>query len=899
MNTTFPFNLLPQRAAFLAGFIALSLNAASQSAPAPATPSGDEPLVLSVFEVSSAKDVGYRAATTLAGSRTGEELKNVPQVITVLTSDFIKDTGATDSLSAMDYAVGGDHKPVNSFDINTFVFRGVVNNWQSRNFNVWYIPSDTFSTERIDVVRGPNAILFGEADPGGMMNINTKRALFKNATTVTARTSNWNQLRTTFDTNRIVRRNLAVRLNLVFDESDNWQNWVGHRRQGVHFTTTLRSPSGHSQLRYEGEYGLYIRRVPQILPRDQFSLWNGTALFAFNAATGPTGTSRLSSATGANYWVWDNSVGALRDWRGFGQTGGLTGVQSLAVKDRSIFPEGSHFYGPSLRHNFEFNSHALVAEHRAGQNLTLQLEGNLTIDTNYRQSNTNNDILRDPNAMLPGGASNPHFGDYYLEYQWQIQRAHHYMTGARFSAVYDWKPTSWMRQRFFGNLAGRRERFNTMTQRETIINNTAVQTFNQPGVQVRRRVYLENGDNLASVGTIAPLRDATTGFLTDFRTTQGMNLTDLYVSNLQLNASGEYLGGKFRTLIGGRRDYFRTYVQPAVRDPVTGLNERGSLPYVLGNKGYNTSTTFGGIWQPARRINFFAIAGQSFRARAANITRIDGSGIGPQLGRGKEAGVRLDFADGKLYIQTSVFDIDQSRRSTDFSGTVNTINAIWNNAVANSVRPNYVNGALTQGTNDTDALNSKGHEIEVWINLVPGWTLQGGYSYSDPRSTDIAPALKSYITANLPGWQQFAASDPAVAAALNPSIATLQNFLVTRAPGTRTISSSKGAFNLFTKYALQSGPLKGLGFGVGANYRTGSVLENRLIDGTITPFYGSSTFLVNGLLTYSRRLSDKLRWSVNLNVQNLLDREYFREVSLTSQNFGAPRSWALTNTFDF
>ncbi|MSU48304.1 MAG: hypothetical protein EXS37_04290 [Opitutus sp.] len=856
-------------------------------------------VVLSVFEVSDSKDVGYRASVTASGTRTGEELKNVPQTITVLTNEFLRDTGATDSLNAMEYVIGGGNKPLNSLDVNRFVFRGAINVAPSRNFHAWFVPSDSFSTERIDIVRGPNSILFGEGDPGGMMNINTKRAKFRNEVSVASRVGSWNQFRNTVDANYLVRPNLGVRVNLVYDTRDNWQKWVGHERQGIHFTTTLRSKSGDTQLRYEGEYGKYIRRVPQVFPKDQFSLWDGRTPYAFNAATGPAGTQRLSSATGTNQWVWDNTVGALRDWRGFGQTGGLTDLQTSNVKDPAIVPRGSNFFGPSYQHNFEYDSHTLMLDHRVGRDLTLQIEGTVSTDTIHRENTSENMLRRDPNATMPGGVPNPNFGAYYLDYLFTIARNHHFSPSTRLSTVYDWKPAAWMRQRFFGNFSVRYEQFGTNTTREAIVNNAAVPAFNGNGARIFHRVYLKNGDDATNVADNTLIRDAATGLQSAFRTTQAKNLTDLYLGNAQLNASGQYFDGKFRTLFGLRRDNYRNYQTPSVRDAVTGEFNRAGQVSALASKAYNTSHTAGVMWQPTSRYTLYVAQATSFRTRPADAVRIDGTSVGPQVGKGGELGLRLDFLEGKFYVQGCVFDLDQKLRVLSVPSTISTINAIWASTAANAIRPGYVNNSLVSGTNDTDALNSKGYELETWLNLVPGWTLQGGYSFSNPKSTDVAPISTAYIKANLAGWRQVAATDATVAASLNPNIASLQNFLDTQIPGTRTVGANQHSFSLFTKYKLPESVLRGLDFGVGANYRSGSVVENRVTAGRVNPVYGASTLVVNALVGYQRRLTQKVRWSAALNVGNLLNRDYYVETNVDRSLYGDPRSWVLTNTFSF
>ncbi|HEY9154392.1 MAG TPA: hypothetical protein VIM69_04635, partial [Opitutaceae bacterium] len=73
----------------------------AQSATSPTkpatTPDAEETIVLSPFEVTSSNDEGYAAATTLAGNRLNTELRDVGSSITVVTSQFLRDTGATDN----------------------------------------------------------------------------------------------------------------------------------------------------------------------------------------------------------------------------------------------------------------------------------------------------------------------------------------------------------------------------------------------------------------------------------------------------------------------------------------------------------------------------------------------------------------------------------------------------------------------------------------------------------------------------------------------------------------------------------------------------------------------------------------------------------------------------------
>jgi outer membrane receptor for ferric coprogen and ferric-rhodotorulic acid len=639
--------------------------------------------------------------------------------------------------------------------------------------------------------------------------------------------------------------------------------------------------------------------VPQALPLDQLSFWDGATAFVFNTAAAPAGTQRLSSATGTNYWVWDASVGGLRNWRGFGQTGGLAETQSAAVKDATIFPRGRHVFGPDYSHDFTYNTFTTTVDQRFGRNLNVQLVANVTADTNYRKQTTDNSIRRDPNLTLPGGAANPNYGRYYLEYSWDSRRAHHYIPEGRLNIVYDWQPADWMKQRLFASAGLREEVFNNQVQREVIVNNPTFLPYNNQSLLVRRRVYLAAGDDVANTGTIDPIVDAATGLRAEFLTTQNAAINTTYSGNAQLNASGEYLDGKFRTLFGVRRDYARSYSQTGFREASTGLINRGDAPELLRFEGYNTSLTAGGIWQPTRHYTFFATAAESYRPTGFGNTLINGEPVGAQLGRGHEGGARVDFADGRFYVQASVFQARQSNRGTNLNTTITTINNIWTNAAANAVRPDYANKATTGGTFDREAVESTGHEIEVWWNLVPGWTLQAGYGYADAETVETSAYTRGYIAATLADWKSTAAVNATTASALNPLIASLESFLATAVPGSKTIGSSRESFSLFTKYTLQGGPLKNLDLGIGLNHRSGPVVYNEVVAGVVRPVHGERTTVLNLLVGYSRRLSDRIRWNISLNVQNALDEDYFVELSRSQVTYGDPLSWAVTNTFSF
>jgi hypothetical protein len=69
------------------------LSAQTIAVPSATMPADDDSILLSPFTVNAESDTGYLAKSTLAGTRVRTELKDVASSITVVTSQFLKDTG--------------------------------------------------------------------------------------------------------------------------------------------------------------------------------------------------------------------------------------------------------------------------------------------------------------------------------------------------------------------------------------------------------------------------------------------------------------------------------------------------------------------------------------------------------------------------------------------------------------------------------------------------------------------------------------------------------------------------------------------------------------------------------------------------------------------------------------
>ena len=165
--------------------------------------------------------------------RTVQELKNVANSISIINAQFIEDIGATNLDEMSRWFVTGEANPDPALP-NKGIFRGVVNNYAVRNGWIWYSPMESYSTERVELLRGPNAFLYGEADLGGANNQITKRGLFTRSITRLKLTVGSDDMRRAeIDLNRRLNDKVALRFAAVQQNNESWVHNVRRDFRGL------------------------------------------------------------------------------------------------------------------------------------------------------------------------------------------------------------------------------------------------------------------------------------------------------------------------------------------------------------------------------------------------------------------------------------------------------------------------------------------------------------------------------------------------------------------------------------------------------------------------------------------------------------------------------------------
>src|ERR1041385_3914255 len=210
-------------------------------------PATFEPIevVLELASASASVTVTDMAGDTLAvnsATKTLTALRDVPQSIAVVSREAINDQGMQNIADVVRYipgitAIQGENNR------DQVVIRG---NSSSADFfldgvrdDVQYY-RDLYNLDRVEVLKGPNAMIFGRGGGGGVINRVAKEAEFMPLREVTLDGGMYSDKRFATDLNQALSDKVAVRLNGMYENSDSFRNNVGLARYGINPTITYR-----------------------------------------------------------------------------------------------------------------------------------------------------------------------------------------------------------------------------------------------------------------------------------------------------------------------------------------------------------------------------------------------------------------------------------------------------------------------------------------------------------------------------------------------------------------------------------------------------------------------------------------------------------------------------------
>ena len=184
-----------------------------------------------------------------------------PQAEQTIDAEALRASGASDLTQALDLSASVARQ--NNFGglWNAFALRGFVgdenlpSNYLVNGFNAgrgFGGPRDLSGIESIDVLKGPRAALFGRGEPGGTVNLVTKRPTFKTAGEFRVSAGSFETYRADVDWTTPLSDAIAVRLVGFAEDAGSFRDTVATRKYGMSPSLAWRI-SPQSRLVYELE----------------------------------------------------------------------------------------------------------------------------------------------------------------------------------------------------------------------------------------------------------------------------------------------------------------------------------------------------------------------------------------------------------------------------------------------------------------------------------------------------------------------------------------------------------------------------------------------------------------------------------------------------------------------
>jgi catecholate siderophore receptor len=190
-----------------------------------------------------------------SATKTDTRIRDIPQSISVITEEQIKDQSLLGLTEAIKYSPGvmagqgeGNRDSVwfrgNQSTSDLFV-DGVRDDVQ------YY--RDLYNIDRVEVLMGPNGMIFGRGGVGGVINRVTKEAHWENKNELRMQGGTYDHKRSSIDLNSGINETLAVRINAMIEDSGSFRQGVESEKKAINPTFTFK-PSDKTKIVVGMEY---------------------------------------------------------------------------------------------------------------------------------------------------------------------------------------------------------------------------------------------------------------------------------------------------------------------------------------------------------------------------------------------------------------------------------------------------------------------------------------------------------------------------------------------------------------------------------------------------------------------------------------------------------------------
>ena len=799
----------------------------------------EELYVLPEFVVSNDQDEGYYSANSTSVTRTNTLVKNSPISMSIVNEQLLDDLNilSTEDLAMVSASI--DEDP-NGFSLDRIRIRGFRNLFSRFNFFKRNLPTDPYNIARVDIIKGANSLIFGQASPGGSVSNAPILANFnKNTKALSVAVGIKDYQRMNFNANQIINDNFAIRVMGVHSEQGYDHQFKGNELDALTVATTMRlTPKTQLRLHFEGVSA--TNRVPSRSMRDltEFdSKQRGEkydGIFSEGAASGSTTSYQVPfTPDWVEYlpkqvmdWIIDYTADRINPMTG--QPNPVTSRQDLidhyALINRANYGSVS---GPDRFNDRDGFFTMADFTHEINENLQLNLSMNVEqLDANslkresYGSIRVRDTVTEDNYNAQPNGTQ-------YIRTFWTRNDISTDRLGTRSSLVFE---NDWFKAK---NRIILGWDFNTQTKNERFEDQVPLGAATNPALNDIAGAFLPTP---AAYDTFKRITNEHRAYefisLSQFGSADhdilnfdeiidsevagfGVNgdpaewaLSKTTFSKVNSNSlwfadQSEFFNGRLHTLMGLRFDYIQ--IDSSLRK----VNYFGYDPGLEDGRNNKTSVTYdklnptiGGLFWVNDKIGIFANYAQSIETPSGTERTPLSEMAPPELGEGIEFGIRFDLFSGKLDGQLAYYSITKENDNA-FAYSDGMLNLIYPYAIYGTQFPEnyqlfYLNGdphpnppllfpTLAGRRGEGDKTISEGVELDFTYNPLPGLSIIGSYNFT------IANEIEE----------------------LHPLIPNPEDFELFGRPDHRAA--------LTARYKFRSGALKGLTIGASQRYRSATI----------------------------------------------------------------------------
>jgi catecholate siderophore receptor len=230
------------------------------------------------IEVKDSVTKTYLKKRTNTATKTDMRIRDIPQSISIITEEQIKDQsilGLTDAIKYSPGVMAGQGEG----NRDSVWFRG--NQSTSDLFidgvrdDVQYY-RDLYNIDRVEVLMGPNGMIFGRGGVGGVINRVVKEAYWEGKNEFRVQGGSYEHKRSSIDLNNQINETLAVRVNAMIEDSGSFRQDVESERKAINPTFTFK-PSDKTKIIMGMEYFNDKRTSDRGIP----SVANGLQSYAY------------------------------------------------------------------------------------------------------------------------------------------------------------------------------------------------------------------------------------------------------------------------------------------------------------------------------------------------------------------------------------------------------------------------------------------------------------------------------------------------------------------------------------------------------------------------------------------------------------------------------------------